>query len=350
MSVLVYGAYGYTGQLVVDRARALGLDFLISGRDPARCAALATSAGVDARPTTLDDSAALDRALAGVKVVLHCAGPFSRTARPMVDACLRNGVHYLDITGEIEVFEAVAARGPEAERAGVMLMPGVGFDVVPTDCLAAHLKRRLPDANHLRMALRTNGRMSHGTATTMRENLHRGGCVRRGGRLVLEPTAAETREFDFGAGAGLCPAIRVPWGDVSTAWYTTGIPDIDLFAAMPLGVRVFARASNWVRPVLGSRWFQAWMKARIEAAPAGPTAEQRARGRFWIYGEAVNASGQKVAARVRAMDGYDFTALAATEIARRALAGETTPGFRTPAMQYGPDLCVGWAGVEREDV
>ena len=349
MSVLIYGAYGYSGTLVAERAAAIGLDFIVSGRDPARCAALAGRLGVSSRPARLDDPAGLDAALAGVTAVLHCAGPFAHTWRPMVDACLRLGVHYLDITGEIEVFEGVAARGADAARAGVMLMPGVGFDVVPTDCLAAHLKARLPAATHLRMALCTNGRLSHGTATTMRENVHRGGCVRRDGRIVPEPTAAETRTFDFGPGVGARRAIRVPGGDVSTAWYTTGIPNIELYAALPLGVRLFARASNYVRPLLAQPWVQRRMQARIDAAPAGPTPEQRARGRFSIYGEVEDATGRKAAARVTAMDGYDFTALSSATIAALVDAGQAKAGFQTPAGAFGADLCFGWPGVTLSD-
>jgi short subunit dehydrogenase-like uncharacterized protein len=99
--------------------------------------------------------------------VLCAAGPFSATSRPVADACLRNRVHYLDITGEIDVFEALAARDAEAKARGIMLLPGVGFDVAPSDCLAAHLKRRLPDANDLRPYLSLRANTSRGTAKTI---------------------------------------------------------------------------------------------------------------------------------------------------------------------------------------
>src|SRR5262249_28979314 len=136
----------------------------------------------------------------GVTVVLHCAGPFSRTARPMVDACLQTGSHYLDVTGEEEVFEALAARSGEARAAGVMLLPGSGFDVVPSDCLAAHLKRRLPSATHLALGFLGGAGMSRGTLTTIVENLSAGGLVRRDGMLTHVPAAWKTRVIDFGTG------------------------------------------------------------------------------------------------------------------------------------------------------
>src|SRR5581483_8285688 len=154
--------------------------------------------------------------LDGTKLVLHCAGPFSRTSAPMVDACLRRGVHYLDITGEVDVFEACAARSDEARARNVMIMPGVGFDVVPTDCLAAHLKRSLPTATTLTLGFQSLAKLSRGTATTMVEHVADGGLVRKDGVLTNVPAAHKTRTIDFGRGPA--KAICIPWGDVSTAW------------------------------------------------------------------------------------------------------------------------------------
>ena len=155
---------------------------------------------MDYRVFSLDDPAALGAGLDGVAAVLNCAGPFSRTARPMAEACLRRGVHYLDVTGEIAVFEELASRDAEAQAAGVMLLPGVGFDVVPSDCLAAHLKRRLPSATKLALGFQAVSRLSRGTAMTMVENLPPGGMIRRGGVLTRVPAGWQTRAIDFGAG------------------------------------------------------------------------------------------------------------------------------------------------------
>jgi short subunit dehydrogenase-like uncharacterized protein len=192
---LIYGANGYTGGLIARLAVEHGLRPLLAGRDAAGVGALANELGLEHRVFPLDDTAALDAALAGVAAVLHCAGPFSRTSRPMADACLRTGRHYLDITGEIAVFESLAARAAEARAAGITLLPGVGFDVVPSDCLAAHLKRRLPSATRLALAIKGTERFSRGTARTMLENT--GGMVRRAGRLEPVPAAWKTRIVDY---------------------------------------------------------------------------------------------------------------------------------------------------------
>ena len=199
--------------------------------------------------------------------VLHCAGPFAHTSRPMADACLRVGTHYLDITGEAAVFEALAARSAEARAAGVMLLPGTGFDVVPSDCLAAHLKRRLPSATRLALGFQSLGRLSRGTATTMAENVHRGGLVREGGVLRRVPTAWKVRAIDFGCGP--VKAITIPWGDVSTAYHSTGIPNIEVYMAAPLGRRLAARASRYLGWLLGSRAVQAIPQAADSRRPAG---------------------------------------------------------------------------------
>src|SRR5262245_5159622 len=197
---LVYGANGYTGELAVRLAVQRGLRPILAGRSDTTITALAQELRLDHRIFRLDDPAAVDAGLAGVRAVLHCAGPFAHTYRAMAEACLRTKTHYLDVTGEIVVFEALAARDAEAKAAGVMLMPGVGFDVVPSDCLAVHLKQRLPNATHLALGFHTTGRTSRGTATTIVENLGKPGAVRRDGILTPVPPAWKTRTIDFGTG------------------------------------------------------------------------------------------------------------------------------------------------------
>ena len=347
--ILVYGAYGYTGDLVLRRARDVGIAPIAAGRDAARTQAAAATYGLASRAAALDDAAALDRMLDGVKVVLHCAGPFARTSRPMADACLRRGVHYLDVTGELEVFEALAARDAEAKRAGVVLLPGTGFDVVPSDCLAAHLARRLPDATSLTLAFRIVGGISRGTLTTTTENVGKGGAIRRGGKIVPVPAAWRTQEINFGDGTPRL-AATIPWGDVSTAYHSTGIPDIAVYMAMsPTQLRQ-VKMSRWLGWLLASGPVQRMMLGKIKSGAAGPTDEQRARGQSLLWGEATNARGQRVESRLRCPEAYALTAMTAVECARRVLAGDVPAGFQTPSRAFGPDFITKFDGVTRADV
>src|SRR5687768_2981281 len=198
--LLIYGSTGYTGRLIVAEALRRGLRPTLAARNADAVRAQAEPLGLEWRAAAVDDRAALDAAIAGATVVLHCAGPFSHTWRAMSDACLRARAHYLDITGEIAVFEALAARDAEARSAGVMLLPGVGFDVVPSDCLAAHLARRLPGAASLALAFRAMGGTSRGTLSTIVEGLGGPGAVRGAGAIVAVPQAWKTRRIDFGDG------------------------------------------------------------------------------------------------------------------------------------------------------
>src|SRR5438552_12002536 len=236
---LIYGASGYTGSLIAQEAARRGQRPILAGRTAEMVQALALQLGLEHRIFSLDAPAALVEGIRDMRAVLHCAGPFARTAKPMADACLRTGVHYLDITGEEDVFEALAARDAEAKAARVMLLPGVGFDVVPSDCLAAHLKRRLPSATRLALGFMSRSRMSRGTALTVVENIHGGGLIRQDGLLKKVPTAWKTRTIDFGAGP--VKAITIPWGDLATAYYSTGIPNIEVYMAAPWAMRMGAR-------------------------------------------------------------------------------------------------------------
>jgi short subunit dehydrogenase-like uncharacterized protein len=347
--ILVYGAYGYTGELVLRRAREAGVAVLAAGRDAARTEAVARTYGLSARAGALDDAAALDRLLDGVRVVLHCAGPFARTSRPMVDACLRRGVHYLDVTGELEVFEAIAARDAEARAAGVVLLPGVGFDVVPSDCLAAHLARRLPAARSLVLAFRIVGGISRGTLTTTIENAGKGGAIRKAGRIVPVPAAWRSREVNFGDGTPRL-AVTIPWGDVSTAWHSTGIPDVVVYMAVSPAQHRQMRLTRWLGWLLASAPVQRRMLAKVRAAGAGPTDAQRATGASLLWGEATDERGGRVAARLRCPEAYTLTAMTAVDAARRVLAGEVVPGFQTPSRAFGADYVTTFAGVTREDL
>jgi short subunit dehydrogenase-like uncharacterized protein len=346
--ILLYGANGYTGNLIARLGLERGLELILAGRDSKKIEALGAELKLPHMVFSLDDRAALDAALESVAAVLHCAGPFSHTSKLMADACLRKQAHYLDITGEIAVFESLAARDAEAKSAGVMLLPGTGFDVVPSDCLAAHLKRSLPSATKLTLGIQGLGRISRGTATTMVENINRGGLIRRDGRLTPVPAAWKTRLIDFGRGP--VPATTIPWGDVSTAYHSTAIPNIEVYAAMPAAMRLLMKASRPVGRLLKTPAVQNFLKRRIKAQPPGPSDEERARGKSFVWGEVSDAAGNRRASRLQGPEGYTLTALTALTIVERVLAGKAPAGFQTPSRAYGADFILEIEGIKREDI
>ena len=341
--LLIYGAYGYTGELIAERAAAAGGRPILAGRNGAKVEALGKRLDLPTRSFSLDDRKALDAGLEDVDAVLHCAGPFSRTAAPMAEACIRTRTHYLDITGEIEVFASMAGRDAPAKDAGVMLMPGTGFDIVPTDCLGAYLADQLPDATHLTLAFAGSTKPSHGTATTAVEGLGKGGAIRRDGEVVTVPTAYKVEEIDFDGKKRSC--VTIPWGDVFTAYHTTGIGNVEVFMAMPPSMLRFVKASRWLGGVLGSAPVQRFLKSRIPEG--GPDEHARTTGETRLWGRVTNGAGRRVEAHMRTAEAYQFTAISALLIAGKVLAGETKPGYQTPAGAYGPDLVMEIDGVTR---
>lgn len=348
LNFLLYGANGYTGTLIAKLAVERGLLPILAGRTPEKIEPLSAELGLEYRAFSLDDDAAMDAALADVAAVLHCAGPFSQTSKPMVAGCLRTKTHYLDITGEVAVFEAIAALDASSKAAGVMLLPGVGFDVVPSDCLAAHLKARLPSATRLALGFQALGQISRGTATTMVEGQHRGGLIRRGGVLTPVPAAWKTRSIDFGQ--GLVEATTIPWGDVSTAFYSTGIPDIEVYAAFPQATRRAMAASRYLGWLLGLPAVQQFQKRLIQAQPPGPNDAERAQGKSLLWGEVEDNSGKRLVSRIQGPEGYTLTALTALAIVVKVLDRQVAIGFQTPSLVYGADLILEIEGVVREDL
>jgi short subunit dehydrogenase-like uncharacterized protein len=341
---LLYGAYGYTGRRIAEKASRFGLRPVLAGRDAGRTRALADALDCPARTFSLDTPTEIAKQLAGVRVVLNCAGPFSATAAPMIEACLEAGVHYLDITGEIAVIEAAAQRHERAVAAGVTLIPAVGFDVVPSDCLAAMLAQRLPGATRLEIAFTFTGGVSPGTAKTMLEGLSRGAWVRVEGRLVRVPWAANTIEVPFPDGPR--QAVTVPWGDVASAWHSTGIGNIEVYLAMaPRQIRRL-RLARWLFPATGLRPFDAFLRWGIRRFVAGPSAQRNEESRSWLWGRVENPRGERAEAALRTPGGYRITVSAALASVERVLAGAAPAGFSTPSKAFGSDFVLKLPGTE----
>ena len=343
---LLYGANGYTGELITRYAVERGIKPILAGRNAAAVGELAAKHGLEFRVFSLDEREKVDAALREVEMVLHCAGPFSITSRPMVEAALRNKKHYTDITGEIAVFEACARLDERAKAAGIMVMPGVGFDVVPSDCLARHLKNRLPSATHLSLAFYGMGRISHGTQATMTMNVGNGGAIRKDGVITPVPAAWKTREIDFGEVTKT--GTTIPWGDVATAFYSTDIPNIEVYTVIPPNNLKMLKLSRYIGWLLATGPVQKYLQKKIPAG--GPSDEERAAGKTLLWGEASDADGNRVEARQQGPEGYTLTALAALNIAQKILDGNFTSGYQTPAKQYDADLILEIDGVERQDI
>jgi len=345
---LLYGATGYVGEATARLAIQAGLQPILAGRDAAKLKRLAAEMGVECRSFGLDDSAAIDQALQEVPAVLHCAGPYLYTSQPMVAACLRTGTHYLDLTGEIPVYQALAAVDADAKARGIMLLPGVGFDVVPTDCLAVHLKQRVPSATRLTLAFQIEGPagLPPGTQRTAIELVPYGNRVRRNGRIVAPERASKTRLIDFGHGP--VRATRLTWGDAFTAYYSTGIPNIEDYAVLPVGTQRQLAAMNILRPLFK---LAAVRKLSMIVVKPGPTAEERAQTRTHVWGEVEDDHGRKAVSRLHGPEaGVIWTARAALAAVQQVLAGHAPPGFQTPALAYGADFVLECEGVTREDL
>ena len=296
---MIYGANGYTGELIARHAKDRGLTPILAGRTASKVQPLAEELGLEYRIFPLDDAENIAKQLEGCDLVLHAAGPFIHTARPMMEACLRSRTHYLDITGEIPVFETGAALGEKAARAEIMMMPGTGFDVVPTDCMAVFLKEQLPDATHLQLAFASQGtRFSRGTALTMTEMLGQSSAVRQNGKITKVPLGHKAMTVEF-ADDFKRLVMTIPWGDVSTAYYSSGIPNIETYTA------VHPKTYRYVK-------------------------------------------GETRTARSVMPEGYTLTALTSVMIVERILKGQAKPGFQTPAKAYGADLLLEVEGAVRE--
>ena len=328
--LLLYGANGYTGKLILEVALREGLRPVLAGRRAAAVEPIAKAYDLQSLCFGLEDPGTVGRLLEPFSALLLAAGPFSKTSAPALEACLHAKTAYLDITGEVAVFEAAFARDAEAKKAGIPVLPGTGFDVVPSDCLARALSEALPGAETLTLAFR-GFKPSAGTMKTMVESAHKGGLVREGGKLVGVPSAWKTMEVPL---PGPRLAMTIPWGDLSTAWRSTGIPNIEVYMAVPPSAVANARRMRRLAPVLGLPFVQAFLMKRIERNVKGPAAEDRERERSFLWGR-VTKGELSVTGTLETLEGYALTAETSVAIAKRVLAGEVSPGVHTPSLALG---------------
>lgn len=316
-TLMIYGATGYTGRMAAEHAKQLGLNLVIAGRNAERLASLAAELDVPHRVFAADASQ-----LQGIDVLLNFAGPFAHTAEPLMRACMASGTDYLDITAEINVYRLAEQLGAGAD---VMLMPGVGWDVVPTDCLAMHVARRVPQPQSLKIALQVPGAMSRGSALSVGEIIGAGVMARIDGELLATPDA-QPQLLDFGDGPALCAPLS--FGDLVTAWHSSAIPNIAMFVH-----------------ITG----EAFPEGDLSLLPDGPTQAQRDAHRARAVAEVTGIDGTVARSVIETVNGYSYTPLAAVEAARRVLGGERRSGFETPAKLFGVGFAQTIGGTQITD-
>ncbi len=347
---MLYGATGYTGVLLAEEAVRRGHKPLLAGRSADKLKPLAERLGLDYLAVGLEDHEVLVRALDGVDLVLHVAGPFSRTGKPMARACLTAGVHYLDLTGEISVFEMIYGYNKQAKKKGIALISGVGFDVIPTDCLAKYVADQIADAKRLNIAMHAITTTSPGTTKTQLEIVAGGGLARRDGWLVPYSLGSGARWVRFSHGKK--PVMAAPLADLSSAYRATGVPNITAYIVLPPGLGVIASRAPAVLPAVQSLFASAWVRRAfgwlIERTVKGPSAEHRQQARSYIWAGASNAQGETAQAWLETIEAYQFTAVAGIRSVERVLAGGLR-GALSPAQAFGADFVLEIEGTRRYD-
>ncbi|HQV77061.1 MAG TPA: saccharopine dehydrogenase NADP-binding domain-containing protein [Chitinophagales bacterium] len=344
MSFLIYGASGYTGKITVEHAVKQGLKPTIAGRTESKLRPIADEFKLDYLVFDLDDVDTTASNLSNFSVVLNCAGPFSKTAKNLIKACLQAGTHYLDITGEIEVFEMAKSFHQTAIDKNIIIMSGVGFDVVPTDCMAKFLHDKMPDATHLELAWAGLGaNISHGTMSTMVENLGQSGAIRKDGKIMPTPTGHIGKIIDFGKKKLFC--MTIPWGDISTAHFTTSIPNIMVFSAVPKNAYYTMKFQSIFNPIVRTRFIKNKIQAYVDQNITGPNKEKRESGKSLVYGKISNQKGATIEARLETMEAYQLTAEMSILITQKIIENkQLKSGYHTPAELFGSKLVLELAG------
>lgn len=348
MQWMIYGATGYTGQLVVEEAIKRGHRPTLAGRNPDKLDVIAEKYDLDYMAFHLDDERTIAEAIAGVDIVYHAAGPFIHTAEPMIRACLATNTHYLDITGEIRVFEQTYSFDEVARKVGVSLISGAGFDVVPSDCLGAYVAGKVMGATHLETAIFGFHGASAGTTKSLLEILPTSWYSRRDGKLINAPFGQESITLELPDGKRRY-AMGSPWGDLSVSYRTTGIPNITSYVAVPPVLAGVARASYpIVSRLLKNGAIRSLAKDLAERFASPPDETARTQNKSYIYAQARNANGHSASAWLTTLEPYHYTAKIAV-LAVERLAELNPVGALTPVQAFGMDFTLDVEGTSRQD-
>jgi short subunit dehydrogenase-like uncharacterized protein len=346
--VLIYGATGYTGRLIAERLRYARVHSVVAGRTPQRVQAAAAEFNVAGRVMKADEPNALDEALGDIDVLINAASPFALTAPALIESCLRTKTHYLDVTGELPVFRTVFRYDEAARKRGIMIMPGAGLGVVASDCLAMHVAALVPNAKYLRMAVLRPDSFSRGTFRSALALANSRVTIRRNGRLMSVPVGQLQRTFDFGDGEK--ESVAVSWADVFTAYYSTGIRNIEAYFEASFASRALYQLGAGIADTMQLAPARTLIDAVTSVLPEGPHEVRRRTERSVLVCEAEDSWRQRRCVRLTTPDGYSFTAEAATAIAQRILRGDFVSGFQTPAKVYGADLVLNLEGTDRQEL
>ncbi|MDX2164544.1 MAG: saccharopine dehydrogenase NADP-binding domain-containing protein [Gammaproteobacteria bacterium] len=320
--ILIYGAGGYMGKLFTQYASQKQLPIVLGSRD-------FFNSKEELRLFSLENTSNIIQYLHDVKLVVNLAGPFVFTQLALIEACLETGTHYIDISGEVPEFESAFRFHEQAKQANIMILPGAGFGVVPTDIAAKLAHQKLPDATHLKLAYVTVGGATRGTLKTVLKDIHKGGIEIVNGKAVKAMPAKS--DFNFEADGKNYRVVSNPWrGDLFTAQYSTQIANIQTYANFPGFVESMMKGKLlWLRDFILNRL--------INLLPVGPSEKALKKGKTYIFAEVKNEKGKTARINIKGPEAYVFTAQTLTNISLKIINGDIITGFNTPSI-YGPEI------------
>jgi short subunit dehydrogenase-like uncharacterized protein len=336
-NLMIYGANGYSAKLIIKEALSYGIRPVLAGRNFSEVKKISEIFNLPYKIFGLDDDSTVDENISDIHTILNCAGPFKHTAKELIEGCLRNKVNYIDITGEMPVFHLAYSKDSEAKSAGITILPGAGFDIIPTDCLAKRLAELLPDAYDLKLGfLNDGGKISRGTLLTSLDFIGGSGKIRRNVKVIDSPIGEYKVEVDL-------PNFKmygfsIPWGDVLTSYFSTKIENSEVYLGTKYKILANTIVLKLSAKIMGLRFVKTIAQRYIASRITGPTTDERNRAKTFLWGKVTNKKGECVEQVYSIMEGYNLTAKGAILCAKEILNGKTKSGSFTPSNLFGHEF------------
>ena len=343
---LIYGANGYTGRILVEQAAKQGHKPVIAGRSPEKIKPLAEQYDLPYSILDLHDINALSEKVADFKLISNFAGPFPLTARPIAEACLENGINYIDVSGDLNTIQYIFDLNEKARAKSIVMIPAAGFITYATECLAHYIAEQIDETKFIELGVYIIGGTSRGTAISTVDSIKDGCLIRKDHQLIPVKFGKDTKKIPFPDGRK--PAWAVPLAELLTVHKALTIPDIKVFNVMPHFLHLLRLIAPLIQKTMKIEVFKRIAKKIAAKQPEGPTREQNLNTKSYLWARAGDKIGNEKQAWLETPEAYYFTALLNIRFAE-VILGSDLKGSITPSEAFGKDLIFDFEKVKIMD-
>lgn len=329
---IIYGATGYTANLIIKKAIQMGLPPVLAGRDRSKISSVAKKYGLKYKVFEINDINVIQANIENSNLILNASSNYKLTAQPFINACLASGCHYLDLCGEISVLKKIFEYNELAKYGNITIIPNSGYHSIVTDCFAGYVANLIENPIELNYYLLDASIPSLGTLKSSLDAFLGGGFVLKYNNFEnIKMGSIKTRVEHKNKALTLYAS---PMAELYLSHISTSIPNINVYLKIPLLYSLLLDYfGDYILKLLQSEKRTAILNL-IDKFVKGPSEAINKKLKSMIGVNVKNLKGDSLTMWLEAPEAYDFTATLSVEAVKLALSGLPS-GVLTPIQAYG---------------